>query len=217
MPEPTSTVVTADQGKQDIADDVMCLTCGYNLRGLSRASDCPECGFRIIRTLMARQGMTQRELATLAFRVASLWYLLKVLFEILQGWRYLFGDWLQQGLTLLMAGVVIGLLAITWWKAEVLARLAIRNDGPVSLSGRILPSQIMSVALGIIGVLYIIYGVTGAIWILMSILIDMNNEYMSTSLVNSVLNLFTGCVILFGATRIARFVMRLRTTGTKQN
>ncbi len=56
------------------AEDLMCLTCGYNLRGLPRSGGCPECGLKIVNTVIARQGMTKRELAALAFHMSALWF-----------------------------------------------------------------------------------------------------------------------------------------------
>ncbi len=194
----------------------MCLACSYNLRGLTNKGSCPECGFAIERTIVARQGMTKRELAALAFRVTALWMALGVITEFLPIWSLFFSSLIQTVSIILGAGVSVLLVAVVWWKAELLAKLAIKTDGPISLSGRLVTRQIMSVALGIIGVLYVIYGMTGVAWILVSVLIGMGDEYRSTSITDAVLNLTIGLVLLFGVTRIAKSVIWLRTVGTRR-
>lgn len=160
--------------------------------------------------------MTKRELAALAFRIAALWYLLKTIADLSEVFRFSSGQWLFTVFLWVMILGVMGLLAVVWFKADLLARWAIRSDGPVSLSGRLISHQMMSVALGIIGVLYIIYGITGTVWAMMQIILDMDNGYQSYSTVNAALNLVIGGVLLFGAGRIANAVLWLRTVGTKR-
>lgn len=217
LTDSTPAAQTASSDAHTTADDLMCLVCGYNLRGLVRDGHCPECGHSILRTIVVRQGMTKRELAALAFRVVALWFLLKTLTEILQVWRFLNGDWLELLLTVSLIGTVVGLLALVWWKAEMLARQTIKTDGPISLSGRILPHQIMSVALGIIGIIYLIDGVAGVGRILAAFLIDVDDLYIRASLIYVAMDLLIGGVLLIGAGRLSQFVMWLRTVGIQND
>jgi predicted RNA-binding Zn-ribbon protein involved in translation (DUF1610 family) len=199
-----------------VVDNLMCLACGYNLRGLSRKSHCPECGSKIVNTIIARQGMTKREFAALAFRISALWYLLKTIADLSEILRFSSGQWSFTAFLWLVILGVMGLLFVVWWKADLLAQRAIRTDGPLSLSGHLISHQLMAVALGIIGVLYIIYGITGSAWAMMQIIMDLNNAMHGYSIVNAALNLVIGCVLLLGATRIANAVLWLRTVGTKR-
>lgn len=212
-PNPDTQGTVADLGS--VSEDLMCLACGYNLRGLSRAGGCPECGLSIQHTISARQGMTKRELAALAFRVVAVWFLLRTLVEMLQFWHFMYGNWMELCLSILLVITVVGILALIWWKAEIPARMAIRSDGPISLSGTILPVQIMSVALCIIGVIYIIYAVTGCVWILEGFLFEQRQQYMRTSLLTSAMNLVIGVVLLVGAGQLSGFLIWLRTVGTR--
>lgn len=47
--QPASSPEQADE----IADDIRCLQCNYDLRGLSNAGNCPECGLPIIKSIWA--------------------------------------------------------------------------------------------------------------------------------------------------------------------
>ena len=159
--------------------------------------------------------MTKRELAALAFRVTALWYLLKIITDLTDVFRFSSNQWLFTTLLWVVILGLMGLLIVMWFKADLLARWAIRADGPVSLSGHLISHQLMSVALGIIGVIYTIYGITGTIWAMMQILMDSDHNLQSYSTVNAALNLVIGCVLLLGATRIANAILWLRTVGTK--
>ncbi len=175
--EPTTQDAVPD--RNSISEDLMCLSCGYNLRGLARRGDCPECGLPITQTILARQGMTKRELTALAFRVSALCYAFSTLADLVELFRFGRIPWWYTLLTWLFGLGVMGLLFVVWSKAALLAKLTVRTDGPITLSGRLNSDQVMSVALGIIGVIYIIRGTVGLVWILTSILIDLDSGNIS--------------------------------------
>ena len=160
--------------------------------------------------------MTKRELAALAFRIAALWYLLKIIADLSELIRFSSGQMSFTALLWLAMLGSTGLLVFVWWKADLLAQWTIRTDGPLSLTGRLISHQLMSVALGIIGVLYIIYGITGSAWAIMQIIMDWNVAMHGYSIVNTALNLMIGCVLLLGASRLANAIFWLRTVGTKR-
>jgi predicted RNA-binding Zn-ribbon protein involved in translation (DUF1610 family) len=200
------------------ADDMMCLACGYNLRGLSGDGNCPECGHSIQRTIVARQGMTKRELAALAFRITALWMLLATIINHAQIWQYYLRQWTQSIVMILMLGLVCALLGLLWWKSDVLAKKAIVTDGPLSLDGRIVSEQIMAAAFGIIGVQYLIYGIVGSGWAAVELgLTQQNNPYPMESWIAAAINLLIGGVMLISASRIAGLVIWLRTAGTRSD
>ena len=214
MTDPTQAPQTALSAANTLSADMMCLSCGYNLRGLTHKGNCPECGLEIERTIIARQGMTKRELAALAFRITALWIFLGSITGLVSTWGYLIDSLFQIVIAIFWAGVSVVLTAILWWKAEYLARRAIVEDGPLLLGGRIVPEQVMSIAFGIIGMLNIIRAITGAGWAAATVLTGMNDTYSRAYLMTAALNLVIGCVLIIGAGRIASMVMWLRTAGT---
>lgn len=201
-----------NQGPHALAEDLICLTCGYNLRGLSRSSGCPECGLKILNTVVARQGMTKRELAALAFRVSAFWFLFQTIQTYYQYGQFGFLPWLAI-ITFVPALIMIGFL---WFKAPWLAKLTIKSDGPITLSGRLMAHQLMSVALGIIGVLYLLYGFEQGVWLIWSLIKQADNEYLDITVIDTVVSLLIGWGVLFGANRIAKAVTWLRIAGTRR-
>lgn len=208
-----------DQQGQVIADNLMCLVCGYNLRGLSHKGNCPECDHLIQKTITARLGMTKRELAALVFRVLAFWYMLRfitdfsaMVMQTLRGGP----DWLFFSISALTFCALPVLLAWVWWKADLLSKFAIKVDGPISLCGRILPGDMLSVAMSIIGITYLIYGVIGGIWVLISF-IPLGDRVFTHSFFTTAINLAIGSVVLLGARRITRCVLWLRTTGLRRD
>lgn len=60
MPSPRQTVRMDAEGR--IAEDCPCVQCRYNLRGLPPHGKCPECGFRVRPSVLARSqpGLARR-------------------------------------------------------------------------------------------------------------------------------------------------------------
>ena len=218
---PNSHAGLAESGS--VSEDMMCLACGYNLRGLGRAAACSECGLSIHKTITARQSMTKRELAALAFRVLVLWYflwLIAELLELVQAWDSFYADievWMQ---IVFVVGVSVGSLGLLWWKADLIAKYAIRVDGPLFLSGQVMTEQVMSMAVAIMGLIYIVYGVVGGCGVLANFLINsqLSSVYqqylLSKPAIDAVIHLAVGWVLLFGVTRISRFIVKLRSMGS---
>ena len=196
-----------------ISSDTLCLTCGYNLRGLQRSGSCPECGLAILETVITRQGMTKFELATLVFRASAIWFFLLTFHEMIQIVQSGFVTFMWVA----MYTLVFGLQCLLWWKAERLAHYAVKSDGPISLTGALQYRELFSVALSIIGVLYLIYGITGSVWIMSTLLLDLQQDYLGVSIINTCMNMVISWVLLFGATRIAKAVIWLRTAGTRRD
>ena len=56
QPAPPAAPVSSD-ASESVTADLACVGCGYNLRGLRRAGDCPECGKPVAETIKARAGL----------------------------------------------------------------------------------------------------------------------------------------------------------------
>ena len=214
MTDPTPIQHTTSSDADVLCSDTMCLACGYNLRGLSRMGACSECGHSIQRTIIARQGMTKRELATLAFRITSLWMALGLIAGTVPTWGFLFREPIQ--VAMLIAGICVSvlLISIVWWKADFLAKLAIGVDGPISINGGVVPEQILSIAIGIFGISYVVYGITNFLWIWIAFVLHQDSY---PPVIHTAVNLLIGFVLLIGAGRIAGFVMWLRTAGIRSD
>ncbi|MCH7814201.1 MAG: hypothetical protein IID40_09300 [Planctomycetes bacterium] len=160
--------------------------------------------------------MTKRELAALAFRVTAVWMALGWIEDFISTWgTFFYGDNLFQAVTTAAwAGLYVLLTVMLWLKAEYLAKHAIIHDGPLSLSGRLVHEQCMSIALSVIGVIYIVFAISSASWSVAALFRESQQNYAILSLVSSAVNLLIGCVLLIGAGRTARFVTWLRTAGT---
>lgn len=197
--------------RDTLQHDLVCLTCGYNLKSLNRRGDCPECGLPIQHTLTARRGMTKRELAKLAYRVTALWFFLGMLRTLVGSWNYLFRSW---NIPITLA-VSVTITLFIWFKADWLARITLKQDGPLLITGRLVARQAMSVAMGIIGVLYLLSGISAAVWMGANYLLDFDPDYLKISSVGALLNLVIGLILLFGATRIAKAFLWLRTAGLR--
>ncbi len=208
---------SADEKARVVIAQMPCLACGYNLHGLDPHGFCPECGHSNLRTVESRRSMTKRELAALAFRVAAVWMALGWIEEFLRTLGNFYGgNGLQIVMSTVCAGLYILVNAMLWLKADYLARHAVVHDGPISLSGRLEYEQCLSIALSVIGVIYIVYAVSGTSWAVSAWLTDTwQKDYSLTSLVASAISLLIGCVLLIGARRIVSVVMWLRVAGTR--
>jgi len=155
--------------------------------------------------------MTKHELATLAFKITSIWFILSTLQSLIQSSQFIFDHW-----TILIALIVLIVLGSgIWFKAEWLADKTIPQDGPLLLSGRFVSRQVMGVALGTIGVVYLIWGLTGAVWLVMGLLFNFNHGIFGESITHTAINFIIGWVLLFGAGRIAKAVLWLRVAGLR--
>jgi predicted RNA-binding Zn-ribbon protein involved in translation (DUF1610 family) len=202
---------SADEKAMVAISQMPCLACGYNLHGLDPHGYCPECGYSNLRTIESRRSMTKRELAALAFRIMSLWMVLGVIAGVVPTWSFVFREPIQ--VVLLMAGICASvlLISIVWWKADHLAKLAIGVDGPISINGGVVPEQIISIAIGIFGISYTVYGITNFLWIGVAFVLQ-QDSYPQVTL--AAVHLVIGSFLLVGAGRIASFVMWLRVAGT---
>ena len=194
----------------------LCLSCGYNLRGLNRKSDCPECGFSIEKTLIARNGMTKRDLAMLAFRVIAVWMIVDEIAETVPGYNFFRIDSLAAAIRLIIWLLVLAILAALWWKAPWLAKKAVPNDGPITIGRMWRDKDVMALAMSALGIVLMTWGVSGFGWSFAQWLHDGNSTFALPNLVGSLISFAIGAFLLFGAGIFVRFIVWLRVAGMKR-
>lgn len=69
--EPSDHSARPDSLARELTGDLRCARCGYNLKGLSVRSRCPECGLAIRATLLAKVDPHAAELRPISFRVPT--------------------------------------------------------------------------------------------------------------------------------------------------
>lgn len=200
--------------QDDISEDLMCIACGYNLRGLSTHSNCPECGLQYRRTLHARAGMTRRELVAVVFKILAVWMAI----GSIAGFAQVLGDFITSKSTpfdtsLFWVLVYVGLCISLWKMAGYLASKVVLSDGPISFTGRVAQDQLLAVGMSVLGVYYITQSVTSLAWMIA----DMHYGHSPYSIwVSSswAITMFAvGGILLFGAGRIARAIRWLKNIG----
>lgn len=101
-----------------IENDLRCIECGYNLRGLGERSRCPECGASVQGTFERRHGRLWLRvwpflpLSLVAAHILALVYLVIVLHAVtgtvdIQSIVYLSAN----GIMIVVEGIIVGLLA----------------------------------------------------------------------------------------------------------
>lgn len=203
-----------------LAQDLMCLACGYNLRGLPRSGSCPECGLKIVNTLAARQGMTKRELAALAFRVIAVWLGIKEIantspiyffFEINRINLFDSTDRLLNWL------LFLGFLGLLWWKAPWLATKAVPNEGPITSGGMWRYKDAIAMTLSGLGIVFMAWSVLDFGWSVARWLRNTDDSFSFSIVVDSIISFIFGALLVFGASFITRLILRLQAAGTKRD
>ncbi len=217
MPEDIE-VEAGDQNSTDtVTEDILCLNCDYNLRGLSQSGQCPECGFNVRKSVAAHPAMSKRELAVLAFRVTAIWYFLRAMYRLAEvahiSSSHIFQDIF---VILLFTSIAAGIPVLIWWIASWLSKRAIRNDGRISLSGPMAPKHAMIIACSVIGLVYTIFGVQELIWLVISFARTPDVGLLVDYGITSGFKLLVGVVMIAGAVRISEFIIWLRFAGTKR-
>lgn len=207
-------VMPADSSR--VAEDLMCITCGYNLRGLDRTGGCPECGLSAQHTISSRQGMTKRDLATLAFRVIALWHLISEVADTAPGYFFSPINSFADMVSFLIWLSVIALLVLLWWKAPWLATKAVTHDGPVSVGEIWKSTDVMALVMTALGIVLMTWGVAGFAWSLAEWLRDEYRGWALSNMAGASISFIIGLVLVLGSEFIARLIVWLRTAGTGQ-
>ncbi len=199
-----------------ITNELICLACGYDLRGLDRAGGCPECGLSIQHTVVARQGMTKRELAALVIRILAIWMAFDSVLGLLRVFgRYYESGWGQAQPTLFWMILHTGLCILLWKKSHFFSEKAVITDGPISVSGGSSLEHLMAIAMCVMGVYWIVYSISSATWFCYELLSNSSHSYADPwiGITWSAVMLITGIGLLIGSGRIAKAIHWLRTAG----
>jgi hypothetical protein len=204
-------VATVDDSA--LANDVWCERCGYNLRGLGRDGDCPECGGSILQSLRSRVGMTKRELTSLVVRLFVLWRLLAYQYDA----RGVMIRFVRHGidfrlLTAVATAVLYAsLLGLLWWKAGWISRRLFERDGPLIAGTSPGAREIAAVAVASLGILYAMSGMTmAALRIIEFVIVPSSyTSILSYALIRAVAKIVVGSVLFLCSGWIGRIVVVL--------
>ena len=208
--------------------EITCVRCSYSLMGLAGEAVCPECGTAVADSMEQAGVLHKRELAELACRLFALWAAVQLLVSLAPlTWSvgYLIngqgGDYWGLLFNSILTAMIYGLFAgVLWCRPSWIVRRLFRQDGIVSVGGRLVSEGLVSVAFTAIGlILVLVWGfvplLTDLVRIVFVGMVRANDRFW-VEVFHSVGMTVFGLLLLIWTGAFVRFVGWLGAPGTRR-